>query len=170
MSNNDNDNEISEEDKALFRKMVGEIRHVKSREYAKEKPDLNLPLNLTDIFSYKISAEEKLKFYRNPLTKRQNTAFIKGQLPIENSLDLHGLTIDEAKSALLRFIHASFNRQKRSLLIIHGKGRRHGEAKLKNLVNHWLPQFTEVLAFVSAEPKDGGAGAIYVLLKRNTFA
>ena len=50
---------------------------------------------------------------------------------------------------------------------MHGKGLRSGPAGpvLKNSVQHWLSQWDEVLAFVSAQPRDGGSGALYVLLK-----
>jgi DNA-nicking Smr family endonuclease len=55
--------------------------------------------------------------------------------------------------------------------IIHGKGKRSRNNKgpvIKTKVNHWLRQRDDVLAFCSARPIDGGTGAIYVLLRRNT--
>jgi hypothetical protein len=66
----------------------------------------------------------------------------------------------------------------RCLLIIHGKAgagytdesgdiRGAGQALLKSHVNHWLQQVDDVLAFASALPKDGGTGAVYVLLKNS---
>lgn len=50
--------------------------------------------------------------------------------------------------------------------IVHGKGAHTGQTLLKTYVNGWLPQLPDVLAFVSALPRDGGAGAVYVLLRR----
>ena len=47
--------------------------------------------------------------------------------------------------------------------IVHGKG---SEAILKTCINGWLRQLPEVLAFCSAPPKDGGNGAVLVLLKK----
>jgi len=54
------------------------------------------------------------------------------------------------------------------MLLIHGKGGYEGAPPvIKNLISRWLPQFDEILAFHSAKAKDGGHGAVYVLLKRN---
>ncbi len=67
---------------------------------------------------------------------------------------------------LINFIRQEATSRHRCLLIIHGKGSHNGKAPvLKNLVRHWLPQFPQVLAFHSALTRDGGAGALYVLLK-----
>ena len=51
--------------------------------------------------------------------------------------------------------------------IIHGKGYRSGERQpvLKRKVNYWLRLRPDVLAFCSATPRDGGTGAVYVLLR-----
>lgn len=69
---------------------------------------------------------------------------------------------------LCQFIQTQAELGKRCLLIIHGKGGIQGAPPvIKNLLNRWLPQINEVIAFHSALPKDGGSGAIYVLLKRN---
>ena len=57
----------------------------------------------------------------------------------------------------------------RCLLVIHGKGyySSSGEPILKNLLKNWLPLQPDVIAFHSAKPKDGGTGAIYLLIKRD---
>ena len=55
----------------------------------------------------------------------------------------------------------------RHVIIIHGKGyRSQGRPVIKPMVNRWLRQDDEVLAFCSARPKDGGTGAVYVLLRK----
>ena len=70
--------------------------------------------------------------------------------------------------ALAAFLDRCGHRGARCVHIIHGKG--HGSSNqgpvLKNKVNAWLRQREEVLAFCSAQPKDGGTGAVYVLLRR----
>jgi DNA-nicking Smr family endonuclease len=77
------------------------------------------------------------------------------------------LYANPAKEALCQFITEAMHRQQRCVLIIHGKGGQQGTPPvIKNLVNRWLPQINEVLAFYSALPKDGGSGAVYVLLKK----
>lgn len=170
-----NENNVSEEDKELFRTTVGKIQSIKSIQSTNIKSRAKADVKnhrllhdhdfLEDTFKYTITSESKLSFYRSALSKNQNLAFKRGKLSIEGTLDLHGLTADEAKTVLLQFINSHYCKHHRVLLIIHGKGRSHGIAKLKNLVNHWLPQCPEVLAFVSAIPKDGGTGALYLLLK-----
>lgn len=106
--------------------------------------------------------------YSQPGLSNQRLKELKnGQIPWERRLDLHGLKSETARDALCQFIQTQAEHDKRCLLIIHGKGGQQGEPPIiKNLVNRWLPQMDEVLAFHSALPKDGGTGAVYVLLKR----
>lgn len=93
----------------------------------------------------------------------------RGQLSIEAELDLHGLTVPEAKLALARFLRASAAAGRRCIRVVHGKGygSRQKQPVLKGKTNHWLRQREEVLAFCSARPSDGGTGAVYVLLRRS---
>jgi len=79
--------------------------------------------------------------------------------------------VSAAREALIHFISQSYMAGFRCVLIIHGKGGVQNEISiLKSHVNHWLKQFTEILAFHSALPKDGGRGAVYVLLKSNQLS
>jgi DNA-nicking Smr family endonuclease len=94
----------------------------------------------------------------------------RGQLPIDARLDLHGLTQQEAHRALIRFITDSATRGLRNLLVITGKGSA-GDASgvLKTAVPRWLNERelrTHILSFAWAQPRHGGAGALYVLLRR----
>ncbi len=93
----------------------------------------------------------------------------KGGMAIEARLDLHGLTQDEAYGALRRFLLASYERERRCLLVITGKGTREGSGVLRGQVPRWLNEASLrpfILAFSYAQPRDGGEGALYVLLKR----
>lgn len=101
------------------------------------------------------------------MPRKRLTALRSGEIVSEARLDLHGLNPDSARTSLCDFIEKQTLQGKRCVLIIHGKGSKHGEAPvLKNHVNHWLQQLPQVLAFHSAIPRDGGTGALYVLLKR----
>jgi DNA-nicking Smr family endonuclease len=90
----------------------------------------------------------------------------RGQWAIQGQIDLHGLTRDEARAALVAFIRASARRGQRCLRVVHGKG--HGspgrQPVLKAKVQRWLAQFSEVIAFAQASGPQGGAGALIVLL------
>jgi DNA-nicking Smr family endonuclease len=94
-----------------------------------------------------------------------------GRYPIEASLDLHRKTVAEAREALLDFVRRARRAGWRSVLISHGRGERSPTpARIKSYVTHWLEQIPEVIAFHSAERRHGGAGSVYVLLRKNQDA
>ncbi|MEQ1813973.1 MAG: Smr/MutS family protein [Candidatus Nitrotoga sp.] len=88
---------------------------------------------------------------------------------IQDSLDLHGLTSDEAQKLLLQFLREAIANNLRYVCIIHGKGwhAEGGAGVLKTRSRHWLTQCSEVLAFCETQPHEGGSGAVKVLLKSN---
>jgi DNA-nicking Smr family endonuclease len=94
----------------------------------------------------------------------------RGRLPVEARLDLHGLTQEEAHRALERFLPHAQESGCRSVLVITGKGSRDGtRGVLKESVPRWLnqsPLRALILSISWAQPKDGGTGALYVLLRR----
>ncbi|MFK7816172.1 MAG: Smr/MutS family protein [Gammaproteobacteria bacterium] len=110
---------------------------------------------------------DSLSFYRAGIQKTIFKKLKKGQYSIGAELDLHGHTRPEAQVALAKFIQHSRENNIRCVRIIHGKGYRSNNEgpKLKPMVNKWLQQRNEILAFCSARPIDGGTGAVYVLLK-----
>lgn len=92
-----------------------------------------------------------------------------GKYETEARLDLHRMTIEHARSALYRFIEDCMRYDLRTVLIMPGKGDRNIEdpAVLKSHLVHWLPQLDDVQAFHTAQPKDGGTGVLYVLLRKS---
>ena len=105
------------------------------------------------------------------LDKRTAVRLKRGQLAIDGRIDLHGMTQDKAHRALEKFLTASQGAGQRCVLVITGKGLRPtGETGvLRNLVPRWMnaPAIRgRVLSFCTAQPRDGGTGALYVLLKR----
>jgi len=117
--------------------------------------------------SEEVSGEEFLFFARPGLQFKTQKKLRQGKIVIDDHLDLHGLTINEARNILLEFIDFAQKQQIRCILLVHGKGYRAQSRKpiLKNKVNSWLRQHPGILAFSSAQPKDGGTGAVYILLK-----
>jgi len=92
----------------------------------------------------------------------------RGRRAIEARLDLHGLTQAEAHRALFGFVAGSRTAGRRCVLVITGHGRSSGGI-LKSAVPRWLhePELRRhVLAIAPARPQHGGAGALYVLLRR----
>lgn len=107
--------------------------------------------------------------YRRPGVALQVLRDLKrGRFRVQDELDLHGLTAREAREALQEFMAEVLARDLRCVKIVHGKGRRSGPAGpvLKTKLNKWLPQWDRVVAFASAPARDGGTGALYLLLRR----
>ena len=102
--------------------------------------------------------------------RRTADKFRRGQLAVDARLDLHGMTQDEAHRALAGFIRRGHEEGLRAVLVITGKGG-FGDARgvLRNAVPRWLNESDlrpRVLSCAWAQPKHGGAGALYVLLRR----
>ena len=92
----------------------------------------------------------------------------RGRYPVEASLDLHGMTQPEAHRALAGFVARSRTAGRRCVLVITGHGRVSGGV-LKAAVPRWLgePEMRpHLLAITPAQPRDGGAGALYLLLRK----
>lgn len=117
--------------------------------------------------SLSITPEQKISFKKSGIQDRVIHKLKKGQFPIQAECDLHGLTLLEAEHELVNLLRKCGQQHLTSVQIIHGKG--HGSSNplplLKNFVCEWLKSQEPVLAFSSAKPSDGGAGALYVLLK-----
>lgn len=92
-----------------------------------------------------------------------------GKYEIQSRLDLHRHTVEQARKALWHFVENCHKHGVRCALVTHGKGEgREQPARLKSCVNHWLRQFDQVLAFHSARKSHGGAGATYILVKKDS--
>jgi DNA-nicking Smr family endonuclease len=92
----------------------------------------------------------------------------RGLCPIEARLDLHGMTQAEAHRALEQFVRAAGAAGRRSLLVITGRGTDRSGV-LRSSVPRWLDEGQlrrQILAVAAARPRHGGAGALYVLLRR----
>jgi DNA-nicking Smr family endonuclease len=94
----------------------------------------------------------------------------RGHHRIEARLDLHGMTQSEAHRVLAEFVHASSAAGCRCVLVITGRGLGpDGPGVLKSAVPRWLEQpglRRQILAIAPAQPRHGGAGALYLLLRR----
>jgi DNA-nicking Smr family endonuclease len=116
--------------------------------------------------------EEYVEGMRVGLDPRLITRLRRGDFAMQRHIDLHGMTQPAAKDALTAFIVDSVRKGLRAVLVVHGRGRGSpgGRPVLKHGAATWLSHGTiggHVLAFASARPHDGGAGATYVLLRRD---
>ena len=110
-----------------------------------------------------------LGFRRDGIGGRVFRKLARGRYSIQSEIDLHGMTVPEARDALHLFVESALKEGLTCVRVVHGKGRGSGQGGpiLKRKVDAWLRQWDVVLAFVSARPADGGTGAVYVLLKRH---
>jgi len=115
-----------------------------------------------------VESSEELLFANPGVQLRVLKRLKQGHIPWEQGLDLHGYSVEQARDQLSRFILDARRHKCQCVIVIHGKAHSSGseQALLKSYVNEWLKRLTGVLAFCSAQAKDGGAGALYVLLKR----
>ena len=91
-----------------------------------------------------------------------------GKYQIDARLDLHNMTVEQARTAVFQFINDCMANDIRCALITHGKGEgREQPAQLKSCIAHWLPQLNDVMAFHSAQKRHGWVGATYVLLRKS---
>jgi DNA-nicking Smr family endonuclease len=101
--------------------------------------------------------------------RKREKALRAGEIKVDATLDLHGMTQNEAFGALIDFMGRSIRARKISLLIVTGKGRA-GEGVLRKYLKDWLEQLPEahrIMAFRPAGTKHGGDGAFYIFLKKN---
>ncbi len=114
-----------------------------------------------------VSGDDIITYAKPGLQHKRFTQLKQGKMKTEATLDLHEHTSDEALIAVDDFLERCQQRGMRSVCIIHGKGHFSTDNTpiLKNLLNQYLRQHPRVIAFHSAKNKQGGTGAIYVLLK-----
>ena len=178
MANNDKVND----DKDLFRQALGNIRRLKHdkahhedtprpeaspRQFIADEEQVKHDLLSDDYVSSELQPGDILNYHQGGLQRTVLRKLRRGEFRCDAVLDLHGMTSMEARQALVAFLNNATTQDFRCLRIIHGKGLRSSNQGpvLKGLVNHCLQQRSEVLAFHSARPEDGGSGAVYVLLK-----
>lgn len=99
----------------------------------------------------------------------------RGDFAWQAHCDLHGLTSAQAREEVDRFVLKAFRDGRRCVLIVHGRGLNSKDQTpvLKEGLKSWLARGAlgkVVLAFATARPNDGGAGALYVLLRRDRRA
>jgi DNA-nicking Smr family endonuclease len=171
---------LTSEDSNLFRLTIGKVQAVKSdkvllTEAGKPKPypksqTVNVEEHLSGTTEFEVEnvgLEDSLSYTAPGLQHNVLKKLRKGQFGLAAEIDLHGLNSNEAKRQLLYFLHDCVEDGCRCVHIVHGKGYRSTDNHpvLKNNLNLWLRQHKDVQAFCSAPPKDGGTGAVFVLLQ-----
>lgn len=122
---------------------------------------------LSDHIAIEIEAGDEWSYLRPGMSRQTLRRLRRGYWGIQDNLDLHGFTRDEARQELSAFLDACLQEKYRCVRVIHGKGlsSKNREPVLKIRIGNWLMQRADVLAFCQAKPEDGGGGAILILLK-----
>jgi len=116
--------------------------------------------------------DEYVEGARVGLDPRLLTRLRRGEFAVQDHIDLHGMIQPDAKHALQQFVIKSVGKGRRTVLVVHGRGLGSpgGRPILKHAAAQWLSHGeigAHVHAFATAKPQDGGAGAMYVLLRRD---
>jgi DNA-nicking Smr family endonuclease len=174
---------VTEDDDDLFRRAMSGARPLRTDERVAEasrKPNPKARFSQADeeavlaeslqadIDDIEQSSGDTLRFKRASVNRTTMRMLARGSYAIQAEIDLHGMTVVEAKPRLEKFIQRCAANNKLCIRVVHGKGLGSGERGpvLKNGVNRWLRRWDSVLAFASARQVDGGTGAVYVLLER----
>lgn len=177
--------ETPADEDALFKQAMSGVRAIKQAEVSialfnkPKKPDAQIlakraaavgqdeftaqGISDTQAMLNPVASEAKLSYRLATLQHRVFEQLKTGNLRWYEAVDLHGCTVEQARSAVLQIIEMARAENQNVIKIVHGKG---PQAILKTYVNSWLRQHRDVLAFASAPPDQGGTGAVLVLLKR----
>lgn len=167
------------DDSSLFGEAMQDVKPIRADNKAKlatarkkiKIRDHSESADINDVFSDAPVEDcpEQLLYSRSGITPDTLKKLRQGKFQIDNSIDLHGMTVKAAREYLLEFLGECEVDGSRCIIIVHGKGFSSPGKKpvIKPMVNRWLREVAKVLAFCSTLPKDGGTGAVYVLLKRN---
>lgn len=115
-----------------------------------------------------LSSNDVLEYKKDGVQNGVYKKLRMGKLPVDARLDLHRMTVEEARKEVFRFINDCIKYDLRTVIILHGKGDRNPDKKavLKSYLAKWLPDMDDILAFHSAQIHHGGTGAVYVLLRK----
>jgi DNA-nicking Smr family endonuclease len=170
--------QIQESDLALFREYVQDAEPVQHDQVEPERrrpPPVPRPRTvelpesqgIPPLAESEVETDDFLLFARPGVQRRLMAELQRGGIAVGLELDLHGLHTEQARGLLAEFLAECGRRRVRCGLIVHGKGYRSSgrQPVLKQKVNYWLRLHEEVLAFCTATRRDGGTGALYVLLR-----
>jgi DNA-nicking Smr family endonuclease len=178
------DKHSNSDEAALFRDTIGEVKPVSSRRKRLQSPAPKPHARFTEADHRAVLDEslaagpnpgdmetgEELVFQRPNVGHKVMRQLRRGNFALQQEIDLHGLTAAEAHAELHDFIKECSAMGMTCIRVVHGKGLGSGPKGpvLKAGVNQWLTHWEEVTAFCSAQPRDGGTGAVYVLLSKKS--
>lgn len=132
-----------------------------------ERPASRADAGVSDGGVAHLLSENGTAFVRDDAAPDTARKLKRGHWRAGAELDLHGLRVEQARHAVISFLDECLAHGIRCMRIVHGKG--YGsqglEPVLKDKVRAWLVQKPEVMAFSEAPEREGGAGALLVLMR-----
>jgi DNA-nicking Smr family endonuclease len=175
---------LDPEDRQLFRDSVADVQELSQERVEPHRPatrprrqpdppperEMMAELLLEEGLEPGIEAGDELFYARPGLQHGVKRKLRRGHYSVGAVLDLHGMNGAAAMASVVGFLGEARDRSIGCVRIIHGKGLRSSNRGpvLKSRLDRLLRRRDEVLAFCTARPKDGGAGAVYVLLRRGS--
>ncbi|SRR6056297_1896262 len=171
---------IADDERALFRAEIGQVKRVRShRDHSRPDAPKPVPVQrqqdeqaVLDELAHgpvdfsQVETGEEISYLRPGLQRRLLTRLRRGHWRVQDEIDLHEMNVAVASQSMREFLEHSRKAGLTCIKIIHGKGLRSGPGgpQLKRLAAGLLARHSRVCAFASAPPRDGGTGAVYVLL------
>lgn len=171
----------SDEDIALFREAVGPVRRIERSAPAMEKPRPGPRAHMREADEAAVADDllhgehdpavieigEELSYLREGHSPKLLRRLKRGQFSVQGEIDLHHMNAEAARASILELLEEAHAEGWHCVRIVHGKGLRSrpGGPVLKGLTDRILRRRSDVLAFASARPAQGGTGAVIVLLR-----
>ncbi len=176
------ENHNDKTDEEIFREAMADVKEIKEfREIIPKKPKIKLPHRVEEdsfrILKQIVNGERKIKLsdtgeyiewvspnIRKDIAQRLHD----GLFSVQDFIDLHGMTINEAKEEFSKFLKEAIRKHLFCVKVIHGRGLRSPRGPvLKEALKKWLHGTFRrwVVAYSSAKDCDGGLGATYIILK-----
>lgn len=177
-----NDHDEADEAARLFREAIGPVRELKPRTPALARTGKPAPEPTQFLRDEERVRDELLNHAFDPATIElgdeihylktgQSPQLLKrlrrGQFSVRAEIDLHDMNRAAARETIRVFLDDCHRHGERCVRIVHGKGLRSSAQGpvLKQLTDAMLRRRSDVLAFASALPAQGGTGAVIVLLE-----
>lgn len=170
------------EEVALFHEAIGPVRRLpevgaapraappapRPRSREKDEAQALYDSRFQPFLSSPIGPDEVLEYLADGHSPRLLRELKRGQYAVQDEIDLHRLTQAQAEVMLRQFLASARHEGRRCVRVVHGKGLRSGDPGpvLKALVDRLLRLRADILAFTSAPAREGGSGAVLVLLAR----
>lgn len=165
---------LSIEDETLLHRMSELVKPLTKKPITQAAVKLKQPLAITIATSAKYFSPAKQPVeigLSGGLNKEKQRKMDQGKLPIDISIDLHGMTTERAFIAFEKAIEQAYTQQLRFMLVITGKGKNSSAPSgvLRHELPLWLslPQISsKIIRASQASAQHGGSGAFYILIKR----